>query len=100
MSDCQETSIPDVLITLIRMILEGTNTAYKSAGRNGKSSIACAISQLISFNSAVKCYSLASSVVQNNKYRETPLPIYLSTMIHVMTRKCDKLYRLGFVHLL
>ena len=97
-SDCQETSVPDVLITLIRMILEGTNIANQSAGRNGRSSIACAISQLISFNSVVKCQGQASSVVRHSEYRETPLPIYLGTMIHAMTRKrdiIDKLYRLG-----
>ena len=96
-SECQRTAVPDVLMTLIRMILGGTNIVDKPNSRSGRSNVACVISQLIAFNS-VKFSSGSSNIVQHSEDRETPLPIYLGVMIHATTRKrdiIDKLHKLG-----
>ena len=95
----QRNAVPNVLITLIRMILEGTSIACadQPSSRSGRSNIAYVISQLIAFNS-VKFSSGSSNVVRHSEDKETPLPIYLGLMIHAMTRKrdiVDKLHRLG-----
>ena len=98
-NECQRTAVPNVLVTLIRMILEGTNIACadQSRSRSGRSNIALVTSQLIAFNS-VKFSSGSSNAVRHSEDKETPLPIYLGLMIHAMTRKrdiIDKLHRLG-----
>ena len=88
-----------LLVTLIKMILEGTNIACTDRPDNvgGRNNVANVISQLIVFNS-VKLYSGSTNVVRHCEDRETPLPIYLGLMIHAITRKrdiIDKLYKLG-----
>ena len=85
-SECQRTVVPDVLMTLIRMILGGTNIVDQPNSRSGRSNVACVISQLIAFNS-VKFSSGSSNIVRHSEDRETPLPIYLGVMIHATTRK-------------
>ena len=98
-NECQRNAVPNVLITLIRMILEGTSIACadQPSSRSGRSNIAYIKSQLIAFNS-VKFSSGSSNVVRHSEGKKTPLPIYLGLMIHAMTRKrdiIDKLHRLG-----
>ena len=92
-NECQRTAVPNVLLTLIRMILEGTNIACadQSSTRSGRSNIALVISLLIAFNS-VKFSSGSSNAVRHSEDKETPLPIYLGLMIHAMTRKRDSYY--------
>ena len=95
--DCQKTAVPDVLLSLIRMILEGPNIKHQASSKSGRSSAACVISQLLIFNS-VKLNSSPSGVIRHNADRETPLPIYLGLMLHASTRKrdlVDKLHKLG-----
>ena len=98
-NESQGTAVPDVLVNLIRMILEGTNIACTDHPDNvgGRNNVANVISQLMVFNS-VKHYSGSTNVVRHSEDRETPLPIYLGLMIHAITRKrdiIDKLYKLG-----
>ena len=73
-SECQRTAVPDVLMTLIRMILGGTNIVDQPNSRSGRSNVACVISQLIAFNS-VKFSSGSSNIVRHSEDRETPLHV-------------------------
>ena len=98
-NECQKRAVPDALVTLIRMILEGTNIACTDHPESisGRNTIANVISQLVAFNS-VRLNSGSSSAVRHSEERETPLPIYLGLMIHATTRKrdiIDKLHKLG-----
>ena len=59
---------------------------------------ALSISQLIKFNIKKDTPRVASSVTHHTTERETPLPIYISLLIHSCTRNktiIDKLYQLG-----
>ena len=95
--DCQEAAVPDALLCLIRMILEGPNIKHCTSGEDGRSYMACAISQLIIFNS-IRGKCSHSDVIWHNVDKETPLPTYLGLMLHASTRKrdlIDKLHKLG-----
>ena len=95
--DCQKTAVPDVLLSLIRMILEGPNIKHCRTSEDGRSYIACVLSQLVIFNS-YKFKSLHNDVIRHNADKETPLPTYLGLMLHATTRKrdlIDKLHKLG-----
>ena len=56
------------------------------------------ISQLLMYNSLVRCCKDVTSTTKLCKERETPLPIYLGVMIHTNAQKrelVDNLYELG-----
>ena len=44
--DCQEAAVPDALLCLVRMILEGPNIKHCTSGEDGQTYMACALSQL------------------------------------------------------
>jgi hypothetical protein len=103
LADCQETSVPQSLLTFIQMILEG-------ASIDSHADMTCvpateSITQLIVFNSVkhTRKNKSAQSVpvaikTRHSASRETPLPLYLSMMMHAETRKrdlVDKLFHLG-----
>ena len=93
--DCQETSVPKSVSTLMNMILEGPN--IKSQSENPLSQIASSLSQLLVYNSRGQSHT-ASSNMRHSKERETPLPIYIGLNIHGKTRKrelIDEFFSLG-----
>ena len=98
---CQEKSVPNSLVALISMILNGPNIQEQSS--NSSKCIPAptlTISQLLMFNSSTRPRNSTSSV-QSTKHshnRETPVPVYIGMMIHTKTRRrdiVDDLYHLG-----
>ena len=82
---CELNAVPPSLTTLIRMILEGPNIESQSETIRTKSHIAVVPSERVQFNT-VKSSRVAGGS-GHNRTRETPLPIYLSMLIHAKTRK-------------
>ena len=89
-------SVPDSLLALINMIVEGPNIKYQSGEERRGSSAALIISQLLMFN-CKRNSCLDSTRVRHEKDRETPVVQYLALLIHAQTRKklIDKLHNLG-----
>ena len=90
--DCQESAVPQSLLTLVNMLLYGFEL-----NSNAYSQPALSLSQLIMFNCINRSKENAKSL-HHSKSRETPLPAYLGMMVHCQTRKrdlVDKLFQLG-----
>ncbi|CAC5382291.1 unnamed protein product [Mytilus coruscus] len=93
---CQHESVPQTLVSLVRMILGGPNIETQSSNIV-ESQTTLTISQLLQFNCAVRRRKDTAATYHTSD-REPPLPIYLGMVIHVETRKrdlVDKLYNLG-----
>ena len=95
--DCQKRSVPQHLIDLVQMILEGPSIDCQDDVQCVPAVLS--ISQLLVFN-AVKFARKQTEVtkVRHSASQETPLPLYLSLMLHAETRKkelVDKLYAVG-----
>ena len=60
--DCQKKAVPNVLLSLVRMILEGPNIKHQTSSEDSRGYTACVLSQLIIFNS-IKFNSSQSDVV-------------------------------------
>lgn len=96
--DCQQQAVPDSLLALVNMILEGPNISNQNDQEVSGASASLTISQLLLFNSVRHTRSGASNVIRHNKSRETPLSTYTALVIHAETRKktlVDKFYKLG-----
>jgi len=90
----QTAAIPDELLSLVWMILEGPSIKHKTSGRNNAANV---LLQILIFN-GVKFNTSDSLAVRHNTDRETPVPTYLGLMLHGTTRKrdlVDKLHVLG-----
>ena len=90
-------SVPDSLLALMNMIVEGPNIKFQTGEERRGNSTALIISQLLMFN-CKRNSCLDSSKVRHEKDRETPVVQYLDLFIHAQTRKkelIDKLYNLG-----
>ena len=70
------------------MVLNGPNIKTQSSS-SSVSQPALSISLLILYNSYKRYKENAKGVVRHSQQRETPLPIYLSIMLHTKTRKRD-----------
>ena len=93
---CQEQSVLASLLALVSMVLHGPNIKSKSS-MTTTSQPALTLSQLLVYNSSKCCGNNPAGIVRH-KERETPLPIYLGTMIHSKTHKrelVDILFILG-----
>ena len=97
----QVTSVPNSLLTLLHMMLEGPCIDDAS---ETPTAAAQSIAQLIVFNSIKHNRSSKSSnrerpsSVHHSRQQETPLPLYVSLLLHSVTRKrklVDKLFHLG-----
>ncbi|KAG0723662.1 hypothetical protein GWK47_042257 [Chionoecetes opilio] len=84
--DCQVKSVPQSLLTLVAMILDGPN--IKSQSGDGVTQATLSTAQLLQYNSSIHC-RVSSTTVSHNKDRETPLPIYVGLTVHARTRKRD-----------
>ena len=90
-------SVPDSLLALMNMIVEGPNIKYQTCEERRGNSAALIISQLLMFN-CKRNSCLDSTKVRHEKDRETRVVHYLALLIHAQTRKkelIDKLYNLG-----
>lgn len=95
--DCQVRSVPNSLLALVSMILNGPSIKFQ--GVDGWSQATVSIAQLLQFNSFVRHQpGITQSSVHHNKARETPLPVYVGLTIHARTRKrdlIDTMFNLG-----
>ena len=91
LQECQETSVPASLKTLVSMILNGVNLKEQ---QHIESQPCLTISQTILFNSKKR----STSFERHTRAREPPLPIYIGFNIHSLTHcktLITKLYQLG-----
>ena len=94
-ANCQIDCVSTSLLSLVRMILEGPS--IKNQTSTPLSQSALTISQLLQFNS-VKHKRQGLTSVKHSRAQETPLPLYVGTMLHSVTRKkelVDKMHEIG-----
>ena len=95
-SNCQESSVPQSLRSLIEMIMGGASIKTQSSNIVENQAV-LTVSQLIRFNSVVRRRK-DSQASYHSRDRETPLPTYVGLLLHAETRKrglVDKLCDLG-----
>lgn len=85
--NCQVTSVPESLVSLINMVLYGPNIESQASNLNSQASLS--ISQLIQYNSCIRRREGNTKRQRHNKDRETPLPLYVGLSIHAKTRNRD-----------
>ena len=87
-TDESQNIVPQSLLALVNMILEGPNIKHQTELVNAANVEASySISQLMMFNSVQHARgNNASSHVRHIKERETPFPLYLAMKIHAATR--------------
>ena len=89
--NCQRGSIPQTLLSLVNMILEGPKAKRQSTIK--PSQAALPLAQLLTFNS-VKHTPKTEECTRHVKSQETLLPVYVGVMLHLKTRKRDLMDRL------
>ncbi|KAL8592617.1 hypothetical protein ACOMHN_026547 [Nucella lapillus] len=90
----QLSSVPETLLALMEMILDGPSLGNSGRGRQQAS---LTLAQLASFN-AVKRARTNTATIKHSNERETPLPVYVGLAIHAQTRKkalVDNMFTLG-----
>ena len=82
----QQSVVPQSLLALVNMILEGPNIKHHNSANT---TAAISISQLLMFNSMkhARAADASLAIVQHKRERETPLPLYIAMKIHAVTRK-------------
>ena len=91
----QQRSESPSLLTLVKMILVGTN---KQSHEQGNQQAALSIAQLIKFNSIKNGRRSTDGSVRHSRNQEKPLPLYIGVLMHVKTRikkLVEKLCALG-----
>lgn len=94
--DCQEKSVPKVLLTLVSMILDSPN--IKDQDDYDVSQASLSLSQLLMFNYREFGKKTISEKMRHTKKNETPLALYTGLMVHSKTRKkeiVDEMCQLG-----
>ena len=96
--NCQEKSVPHMLLALVSMVLEGPS--IKDQIRECSTPAALSIAQILKYNSVKHMRKQAdtSSAVRHSSAQETPLPIYIGLLLHAQTHKrdlVDRLFNLG-----
>lgn len=85
-NESQERSVPQSLLTLISMILEGPSIDIQLSEHRNPAALS--IAQLVAFNSVRRKRSSTNrvlTVVRHAKDRETPLPLYVGLAVHAAT---------------
>ena len=99
---CQEDSVPNVLVAMVNMVLDGPS--IKNQSHSSSTQAALSIAQLLKFNSVKQSRKQGATKTQeppsvrHSSSQETPLPTYVGLMLHAKTRKrglVDKLFSLG-----
>lgn len=99
-AQCQEESVPPLLLSLVAMVLYGPNIKTQSSS-SSLPQPALTLSQLLMHNSLGRKRETSTTsrpTTRHSQDRETPLPIYLGVMIHTKTRNraiVDDLFHLG-----
>ena len=99
--NCEKNAVSKSLLKLTRMILEGPSITNQTNCNTKRDHISVTLTELLQFNAIKKSYAeegIRHDGIRHNKVRETPLPIYLSMLIHAKTRSrslIDTLYNLG-----
>ena len=90
---CQEDSVPQLLLTLVNMILEGLRI------KDQMEEATLMIAQLLKFNTVKHKRSQGTAAfVRHSTAQEIPVPLYIGLMLHAHTRKkelVDKMAHLG-----
>ena len=104
-NSCERNAIPQSLLALVRMILEGPTIENQRNCNATREHIAVVLSELIYFNTVkrsrekdTKGTTDTKDSIRHNPDMEPPLPIYLSMLIHAKTRSKDlinTLFNLG-----
>ena len=93
----QQNAVPQSLLALVNMILDGPNIKHQTQLTNKTASLS--ISQLLVFNSVKNARKVEHcGIIHHSRDREMPQPLYISLKIHAVTRKktlIDALFRLG-----
>ena len=102
-SDCQQQSVPTELITLVNMLLEGSNVTHFT----NQNVLTCAQLLLYNFKPRTKYLTRPtendevkpnSGTIYHSKMRETPVVIYILLKIYATVRSenlISKLFSLG-----
>ena len=96
----EQNVVPQSLLALVNMILEGPNIKHQSQLINAADKTASnSICQLMVFNSVKNARNMNSSAHANQKHMyEMPVPLYITMKIHAVTRSrnlIDTLFSLG-----
>ena len=99
-NDTQKDSVPKTLLTLISMILNGSDlTAQNEHNQSSQNQACLSVSQMIMFNSFKRQQDLNNMVCdRHSKDRELPLPVHLGLRTYSQTRQSkliDEMFRLG-----
>ena len=83
--ECQESSVPTILVRLVSMILEGgkQNRELNESQRR----IACNIAQIIQFNAVKQTRKETTVKFRHSRENEPPLPVVIGLKVHSKTRK-------------
>ena len=81
---CQEEAVPDTLLALVNMIIDGSSINDQGSCTRNPSKAALTIAQLLIFNK-VK-HRGNSEIVRHNSDRETPLAIFIGLLVYSQTR--------------
>ena len=85
---CELNSVPQSLIALVHMILEGSSFVDKESNfPKARTHISVAIAQLLLFNSVKNPQIKTKAYIRHRQNREAPLPIYLGMLLYAKTRK-------------
>ncbi len=98
LTDKQYSKQPASLITLVQMILGGTNIKNQAENNNEINNVVISLSELMTFNTVKRRGPNQGGSVRHSLDRETPLPLYLGLLVHNKTRKrdiVDKLFGKG-----
>ena len=82
---CQVNFVPQSLLTIIVMILDGPNIQSQSQSSSGTHQAPISVAQLPQYNSTYRRRADIAGSARHNKTRETPLPIYVGLTVHVRT---------------
>ena len=91
---CQEDSVPELLLALVSMILDGPNIKDQISITQA----ALTIAQLLKFNAGRHQRKGRTMIVRYSPDQETPVPTYVGLQLHAHTRKrelIDNLCRSG-----
>ena len=86
-SHCLSEPVPNSLLTLVRVLLEGTCSIQNTGDHeafSARTCVACTLSQLVIGN-ATKCTTTAQNLYQTHD-RETLVPLYISLKLHAHDR--------------
>ncbi|KAL7407599.1 hypothetical protein ABVT39_010851 [Epinephelus coioides] len=95
---CQRDSVPNALLSLVNMVLEGPSVRNQSA--YPPTSAALSIAQLLCFNNTKhsRHEGPTPTNIRHSTSQETPVPMYIGLMVHAQTSKrelVDRLSHLG-----